>query len=84
MDSRLKLESSIDDAWNVYSELHKEESQGGYDDAMDGFERKEAEGFALGLEAAYTMIYGQDYQTKVHIFDPYCDGDACDCKEYVL
>ncbi len=60
----------IDDAWNVYVELHKAEIESGYDDAMDGFERKEAEGYAFGLEAAYTFLYNENYSTEID-FDPY-------------
>ena len=52
-------------------DIHKAEIDSGYDDAMDGFERKEAEGFALGLEAAYSIVYNKEYQSKVPEFDPY-------------
>jgi hypothetical protein len=65
------LEEMIDKAWNDYVDIHKAEIDSGYDDAMDGFERKEAEGFALGLEAAYSVVYNKEYQSKVPEFDPY-------------
>ena len=65
------LEKMIDKAWTDYVDIHKAEIDSGYDDAMDGFERKEAEGFALGLEAAYSIVYNKEYQSKVPEFDPY-------------
>ena len=65
------LEEMIEKAWTDYVDIHKAEIDSGYDDAMDGFERKEAEGFALGLEAAYSVVYNKEYQSKVPEFDPY-------------
>jgi hypothetical protein len=65
------LEEMIDKAWTDYVDFHKAEIDSGYDDALDGFERKEAEGFALGLEAAYSVVYNKEYQSKVPEFDPY-------------
>ncbi len=65
------LEEMIDKAWTDYVDIHKAEIDSGYDDAMDGFERKEAEGFALGLEAAYSIVYNKEYHSKVPEFDPY-------------
>ena len=65
------LEEMIEKAWTDYVDIHKAEIDSGYDDAMDGFERKEAEGFALGLEAAYNIVYNKEYQSKVPEFDPY-------------
>lgn len=70
MDIKDKLKSMIDEAWDEYVELHKAEIESGYDDAMDGFERKEAEGFAMGLEAAYSLVYGEPYSKEIE-FDPY-------------
>jgi hypothetical protein len=64
------LKKQIDNAWEQYVILHKAEIDSGYDDAMDGFERKEAEGFALGLEAAYQIVYDEYYSTEID-FDPY-------------
>lgn len=64
------LKKEIDNAWEQYVILHKAEIDSGYDDAMDGFERKEAEGFALGLEAAYQIVYDEYYSTEID-FDPY-------------
>jgi len=66
-----KLKQMIDEAWEQYVILHKAEIDSGYDDAMDGFERKEAEGFALGLEAAYQLIFDEVYVSKIPEFDPY-------------
>jgi hypothetical protein len=65
------LEQMIDTAWADYVDLHKAEIDSDYDDAMDGFERKEAEGYAMGLEAAYALIYNKQYESKVPEFDPY-------------
>ena len=65
------LEEMIDKAWTDYVDIHKAEIDSGYDDAMDGFDRKEAEGFALGLEAAYGVVYNKEYQSKIPEFDPY-------------
>lgn len=64
------LKQTIDKAWAEYVDLHKEEIESGYDDAMDGFERKEAEGFAHGLETAYFLIFNEHYTTEID-FDPY-------------
>jgi hypothetical protein len=65
------LEEMIDKAWTDYVDTHKAEIDSGYDDAMDGFDRKEAEGFACGLEAAYSVIYNKEYESKIPEFDPY-------------
>ena len=53
------LQQMIDDAWTQYNILHEQENATGYDDAMDGFERREAEGYAMGLEAAYVLVYDE-------------------------
>lgn len=71
MTTKEMLAKMIDDAWEQYVIIHKAEIESGYDDAMDGFERKEAEGFALGLEAAYQIVYDEVYESKVPDFDPY-------------
>jgi hypothetical protein len=71
MTPQHKLKQMIDEAWEQYVILHKTEIDSGYDDAMDGFERKEAEGFALGLEAAYQLIFDEVYVSKIPEFDPY-------------
>lgn len=71
MDTKQKLEKLIDEAWQDYVDLHKAEIESGYDDAMDGFERKEAEGYACGLEAAYILFYGESYEGHCKDFDPY-------------
>lgn len=65
MDKQKMLQAMIDTAWTNYNELHEAEAATGYDDAMDGFERKEAEGFALGLEEAYALIFGVAATTNV-------------------
>lgn len=66
-----KLKQMIDEAWHEYVLLHQAEIESGYDDAMDGFERKEAEGYACGLEAAYQLIFNETYEGKERDFDPY-------------
>lgn len=71
MSTKEMLRQMIDKAWAEYVDLHKAEIDSGYDDAMDGFERKEAEGFACGLEAAYQLIYDEVYQGELRDFDPY-------------
>ena len=72
MDTKLQLAKMIDNAWKEYIELHKAEIESGYDDAMDGFERKEAEGYALGLEAAYHLMFDEFYTSALaNEFDPY-------------
>jgi hypothetical protein len=70
MNTKEKLQNMIDKAWDEYVEIHKAEIESGYDDAMDGFDRKEAEGYAMGLEAAYHLLYNESY-TKELEFDPY-------------
>ena len=71
MTTKEMLAKMIDEAWEQYVIIHKAEIESGYDDAMDGFERKEAEGYACGLEAAYNLIYDEVYETNVPDFDPY-------------
>ena len=71
MNVKEKLGLMIDEAWNEYITIHKAEIESGYDDAMDGFERKEAEGYAMGLEAAYALVFDEAYESKVGEFDPY-------------
>ena len=71
MNPQELLEQMIDKAWADYVDIHKAEIDSGYDDAMDGFERKEAEGFACGLEAAYSVVYNKVYESKIPEFDPY-------------
>lgn len=71
MTPQEKLKHHIDESWDVYVALHKAEIESGYDDAMDGFERKEAEGYACGLEAAYQIVYGEIYEGVARDFDPY-------------
>lgn len=72
MTTKQQLQEMIDKSWQEYVDLHKAEIDSGYDDAMDGFERKEAEGFALGLEAAYSLIYDEYYTSDIaKEFDPY-------------
>jgi hypothetical protein len=72
MNQQDMLKQMIDKAWEDYVDLHKAEIESGYDDAMDGFERKEAEGFAMGLEAAYHLLYNETYTSELaQEFDPY-------------
>jgi hypothetical protein len=76
MTTKKMLQDMIDKSWEEYIILHKAEIDSGYDDAMDGFERKEAEGFALGLEAAYQLVFDEVYVSKIPEFDPYEYEDA--------
>ena len=71
MTTKKILQDMIDKSWEEYTILHKAEIDSGYDDAMDGFERKEAEGFALGLEAAYQLVFDEVYVSTTPEFDPY-------------
>lgn len=76
MTTKKILQDMIDKSWEEYIILHKAEIDSGYDDAIDGFERKEAEGFALGLEAAYQLVFDEVYVSKIPEFDPYEYEDA--------
>lgn len=71
MDIKQQLQSMIDKAWTDYNELLEAEIETGYDDALDGFERKEAEGFALGLEAAFRVFFNEPAASNVEIVDQY-------------
>ena len=71
MSTKEMLQQMIDKAWDEYVIIHKAEIESGHDDAMDGFERKEAEGYAIGLEAAYQIVYDEVYEGKAREFDPY-------------
>lgn len=71
MSTKKMLQDMIDKSWDEYVILHKAEIDTGYDDSMDGFDRKEAEGFALGLEAAYELVFDEVYVSKTPAFDPY-------------
>ena len=70
-DKQKELEGLIDTAWTEYNHIFAAEIQSDYDDAMDMGERREAEGYALGLETAYQVIYGVRYQTPIEK----CDED---------
>ena len=78
MTTKKMLQDMIDKSWQEYTMLHQAEIDSGYDDAMDCFERKEAEGFALCLEAAYELVFDEVYVSKTPEFDPYEyeDSDA--------
>jgi hypothetical protein len=71
MSTKKMLQDMIDKSWQEYTMIHQAEIDSGYDDAMDGFDRKEAEGFALGLEAAYELVFDEVYVSKTPGFDPY-------------
>lgn len=71
MNTKEMLQQMIDKAWGEYVMLHQAEIDSGNDDAMDGFERKEAEGYAIGLEAAYQIVFDEVYEGKGRNFDPY-------------
>jgi hypothetical protein len=47
-----------EEAEGAGSAIAKEEEDGGYSDAMLSMDRTRAEGYAEGLQAAYTLIYG--------------------------
>lgn len=56
------LAKDIDEAWLVFSQIAKEEEDDDYSDAMVSMERTEANGFATGLERAYFILFGQQYE----------------------
>ena len=58
------LEAMIDTAWQEFSEIAKEEEDDDYSDAMVSMDRTRAEGYAEGLEAAYSLIYDKQYTPK--------------------
>jgi hypothetical protein len=64
MNSQQQLEHDIEEAWEEFSEIAKEEEEDEYSDAMVSMERTRAEGYAEGLEHAYYVIYKERYQVK--------------------
>jgi len=69
LDKKIALQKMIDEAWLAQNEAHEAEADSGY--AVEaGFERKEAEGFAMGLERAYFTIFDEVYETSVEISLP--------------
>lgn len=65
------LQHLIDKAWEEYNEIHAEEIEDGYSDAMLSMERTRAEGYALGLQGAYYVAFGDHYESTVMPIDPY-------------
>lgn len=55
------LEKMIDQAWAEFSEIATEEEEDDYSDAMLSMERTHAEGYAEGLQSAYSLIYDKEY-----------------------
>lgn len=71
MSTKEMLKQMIDNAWDEYVTIYKSEIESDYDNALDGFDRNQAEGFAIGLEAAYQIVYDEVYEGKSRGFDPY-------------
>jgi len=64
----------IEESWQRYHDLHRAEAENGFEDALEGFERCEAEGYALGLSAAYNLFYNEIIEdNSPNMFDPYED-----------
>ena len=64
MTPQQMLEEMIDNAWQEFAEIAKEEEEGDYSDAMLSMDRTRAEGFADGLAAAYHLVYDKEYTPK--------------------
>lgn len=64
------LKQMIDKAWEEFNEIQAEEIEDGYSDAMLSMDRTQAEGFALGLQSAYYVIYDEFYASEVMPIDP--------------
>lgn len=64
------LEEMIDNAWNDFAQIAKEEEEDDYSDAMVSMDRTRAEGFAEGLATAYHLVYDKQYTPKEN---PYVD-----------
>lgn len=58
------LEEMIDNAWNDFAQIAKEEEEDDYSDAMVSMDRTRAEGFAEGLATAYHLVYDKQYTPK--------------------
>lgn len=64
------LKQMINKAWEEYNEINAQEIEDGYSDAMLSMERTQAEGYALGLQSAYLVIYDEHYESEVLPIDP--------------
>lgn len=60
------LAKDIDEAWLVFGQIAAEEEADDYSDAMVSMERTEANGFALGLERAYYILFNKHYEGGSH------------------
>lgn len=59
------LEQLIDEAWQDFSTIAKEEEEDDYSDAMVSMDRTRAEGFAEGLQLAYRIFFDTDYNPPI-------------------
>lgn len=66
---KIKMREAIKVALEQYQELYDYEESTDFDDAMDGFERKYAEGYADGLLSAYYQIFGESYEDDKETVD---------------
>lgn len=57
----------IDSASLDFQEIERDEIEGDYSDAMLSMERTEAFGYYNGLEAAYKVFFGEDYNSIVEL-----------------
>jgi hypothetical protein len=60
------LEKEIDEAWHIFNQIATEEEEDGYSDAMQSMERTEANGFAVGLERAYYILFNERYISEAN------------------
>ena len=68
IENKEKLQSLIDSAWENFGEIVADEEAGDFSDAMLSMERTEAQGYAEGLSAAYSLIFGEDYTPKESLY----------------
>jgi hypothetical protein len=61
---RKNLESAIEQAWIDYNNIYAYELDSGISEEA---ELQNAEGFATGLNVAYSMIFGELYHVKTEI-----------------
>lgn len=73
-EKKEELRQAIANAWVNYHDLHRQEAEDDYSDALEGYERKEAEGYADGLSVAFTILFGEEIKDESpNFFDPYAE-----------
>ena len=61
------LRQNIQEAWNEFAEIAKEEEEGDFGDAMLSMDRTHAEGRAEGLSYAYFLIFDEEYRPEIEV-----------------